>query len=179
MAEERELKFAVDSLDVVRERLADLGAEEQSPASHERNWVFDRNDELRDAGSILRLRTDGQGVRLTLKGPVRWEAKLKIREETELEVGDATPMRKILESMGYSVIRRYEKIRQEWRLEETILALDHTPIGDYVELEGGEAAKLALRLGFRIEEAESLSYLGLYDRYRLRNPDSPLEMLFP
>ncbi len=87
-------------------------------------------------------------------------------------------MRGILESMGYSVVRRYEKIRQEWRLEGTILALDHTPIGDFVELEGGEATNLARRLGFRLEEAESLSYLGLYDRYRLENPDSPPEMLF-
>ncbi len=72
MAEERELKFAVDSLDVVRERLADLGAEEVSPASDEKNWVFDRDDELRTSGSIFRLRSVGHGVRLTLKGPIRW-----------------------------------------------------------------------------------------------------------
>lgn len=178
MAEERELKFAVDSLDDVCERLAESGAEEVSGASHESNWIFDRNGELLGVGSVLRLRTDAHGVRLTFKGPTRWEENLKIREETELEVSDAVAMRTILESMGYSVIRRYEKIRQEWRLEGTVLALDHTPIGDFVELEGGQAAKVARRLGFRLEEAESLSYLGLYDRYRLEHPGSPPEMLF-
>ena len=64
---ERELKFACDNLEAVRERLADLGAERQGPAAFEDNLLFDRKGEVEKADSVLRLRSDRQGARMTVK----------------------------------------------------------------------------------------------------------------
>ena len=49
-------------------------------------------------------------------------------------------MRDLLVRLGYRVVRRYEKVREEWQLGATMVALDHTPIGDFVEFEGDDAA---------------------------------------
>ena len=179
MREERELKFSVDGHEPLRERLQELGAQELAPPSREINWVFDRGDQLRKADNLLRLRTDGRGARLTLKGPTRWEGRLKVREEQEVEVGDIAVMQSILEHLGYSLVRRYEKVREEWELGGTVLALDQTPMGYFVEFEGDEAAAVARRFGFKPEHAERRTYLRLYEEYRQEHPDAPSEMIFP
>ena len=73
---------------------------------------------------------------------------------------------------------RYEKDRESWVLEDVTVALDHTPIGDFVEFEGEGAATVAKRCGLDPMEAVVLTYLGLYEAYRKENPDAPPEMTF-
>ncbi len=175
---ERELKFACDDLEAVRERLAELGAERQAAAAFEDNLVFDRDGELERAGCVLRLRSDRHGARLTFKGPPRFEDGVKVRDEREIGVSDAQGARALLESLGYGVVQRYQKMREEWQLGGVVAALDHTPVGDYVEFEG-KAAQVAKRCGFAIGEAERRSYLRIYDDHRRDNPDAPPQMVFP
>lgn len=179
MSVERELKFAIAEHDSLRRLLIEIGGHNLSAAALEDNWVFDRDGEQRDGGTLLRLRTDGQGSRLTWKGPTEWQEKVKVRVEHEVEVADAEATRAILEALGYGVIRHYQKVREEWRLEDTVLALDQTPIGLFVEIEGEEPEKVALRCGLDPASAESRSYLRLYADYRRQHPDSPAEMVFP
>jgi predicted adenylyl cyclase CyaB len=177
--EERELKFAAVELAEVRERLVELEAERVGPSSFEDNWIFDRGKgELSAHGNVLRLRIDGQGALLTLKGAVRWEEKTKVRDELQTRVEDAEQMRAILEHLGYRVRRRYQKMREEWRIGAVLICLDHTPIGDFVEFEGQGADKLARRCGLAPESAETRTYLELYEEYVKANPDSPPDMLF-
>ena len=107
--------------------------------------MFDRRDELFGSSRLLRLRTDGSGCRLTFKGPPRFEENLKVRDEIEVTVAHAEAMRDLLVRLGYRVVRRYEKVREEWQLGATTVALDHTPIGDFVEFEGDDAAQAAAR----------------------------------
>jgi adenylate cyclase class 2 len=176
---ERELKFACDDLEAVRERLADLGAERQAAAAFEDNLVFDRNDELDKAGSVLRLRRDRRGARLTVKGPARFEEGVKLRDEREISVSDADETQALLEMLGYSIVQRYQKMREEWHLGSVEAALDHTPIGDYVEFEGSQAAQVAKRCGFEVEAAEQRSYLRIYADHLRENPDASPQMVFP
>jgi predicted adenylyl cyclase CyaB len=178
--QERELKFALrdQTLDSLRERLKAAGAQPKRAAAREANWVFDRRDELFGSSRLLRLRTDGTGCRLTFKGPPRFEENLKVRDEVEVTVAHAEAMRDLLVRLGYRVVRRYEKVREEWQLAATVVALDHTPIGDFVEFEGDDAAASAVRCGFDPSVAERRSYLRLYEDWRREHPELPADMIF-
>ncbi len=176
---ERELKFPCSDLDRLRERLQGLEAERLRPSSFEDNLVLDRNGEIAAAGCLLRLRVDAGGARLTYKGQASFEGGAKVRVEHEARSDDAEALLKILESVGFQVADRYQKYREEWRLGGVIIALDHTPIGDFVEFEGKSAARLARRCGFEAETAELRNYLKLYEDFRAGHPDAPAEMVFP
>jgi len=176
---EREIKFRSDDLAQLRERLGELEAERVGPAAFEDNWILDRGDELLSQGRILRLRTDGARSHLTFKGPMRMEGKLKVREEYEIGIESADDARALFEKLGYAVVRRYQKVREEWQLGGVTIALDHTPIGDYAEFEGDGAETVARRCGFDPKQGEARSYLRLYEDYLKEHPDAPPEMIFP
>ena len=65
---------------------------------------------------------------------------MKIREEIETAIGDADAFITVLEKLGFRAWFRYEKYREEYAGDDVIVALDETPVGTFVELEGGEAA---------------------------------------
>ena len=88
-------------------------------------------------------------------------------------VGELDRAQALFESLGYRVVRRYQKMREEWRLGGVEVALDHTPIGDFVEFEGDRAEVLAKRCGFDPAKAEQRSYLRLYEDYRREHPEAP------
>jgi predicted adenylyl cyclase CyaB len=175
---EREIKFPGVELDQLRGRLIELEAERVGPSSFEDNWILDRGDELMSAGKILRLRTDGGRARLTLKGPMSLEGNMKVREEYEIEVETSEDARSLFEHLGFAVVRRYQKMREEWQLGGVTIALDHTPIGDFAEFEGDGAETVAKRCGFDPEKSEKRSYLRLYEDYLKQHPEAPPEMVF-
>jgi predicted adenylyl cyclase CyaB len=174
---EREIKYHSDDLEKLRERLRELEAERKGPAAFEDNWILDRGDELLSTGRILRLRTDGGKARVTYKGPMSLEGNLKVREEIEVEVGEAEVARAIFEQLGYQVVRRYQKMREEWRLGGVTIALDHTPIGGFAEFEGDGAETVSKRCGFDPHNAEPRTYLELYEAYVREHPEAPPEMV--
>jgi adenylate cyclase class 2 len=175
---EREIKFPGVELDKLRGRLAELEAERMGPAAFEDNWILDRNGELLASGRILRLRTDGQRARLTFKGPLTIEGNMKVREEREVEIENADEAQALFANLGYSVVRRYQKMREEWQLGGVTIALDHTPIGDFAEFEGDGAETVAKRCGLDPEKGEKRSYLRLYEDYLKEHPEAPPEMVF-
>ena len=176
---ERELKFGdVDHGDL-RERLEAIDAECQGSPMFEENWLFDREGELVDKGSLLRLRVDKRGSHLTFKGPATYEDRVKVRTEYEVLVDDFERTRQILEALGYQSIRRYQKYRENWLLGSVSISLDHTPIGDYVEFEGDGCETVARRSGFDLETAERRNYLRLYEDYLVEHPEAPKDMVFP
>lgn len=175
---EREIKFPRVELEKLRERLLELEAERVGPGAFEDNWILDRGDELLSTGRILRLRTDGGRARLTFKGPMSLEGNVKVREEREVGIENAEEAMALLGNLGYSVVRRYQKVREEWHLGGVTIALDHTPIGDFAEFEGDGAETVAKRCGFDPQKSERRSYLRLYQDYLKEHPDSPPEMVF-
>lgn len=176
---ERELKFHCADMSSLREKLVEAEAERVSASSREDNLVFDRAGEILASGCILRLRHDAKGARLTFKGPPSFEAGTKVREERETRVDDFAATQRILEHLGYSVARRYQKDREEWLVGGVTVCLDRTPIGDFAEFEGEGADRLADRFGFPVAEAEPRNYLQLYADYREENPEAPEDMVFP
>lgn len=176
---ERELKFPCPDLARLRERLVELEAERLNAAAQEDNQVFDRGHELRRKGCVLRLRTDRLGALLTFKGPAEFDGKVKVRPEYETRVEDPEALVKLFAHLGFEAVRRYQKKREEWRLGGVTVALDHTPIGDFVEFEGDGAERVANRCGFETAAAERRNYLELYRAYREGHPEAPPDMIFP
>lgn len=177
---ERELKFAQADLDALRSRLLELEAERLGPAIFEDNWLVDRDGELGDRYSILRVRAEeGRGAVLTFKGPASFDGPAKVRTELELRVEDAERALALFAALGYRVERRYQKLREEWRLGTETICLDHTPIGDFVEFEGDRAEAVARRCGFDPAKALRKSYLMLYAEHLVRHPEAPFDMIFP
>ncbi len=175
---ERELKFRIDDLEELREALETAGATLVTPRAFEDNRVWDRGGELRERGCVLRLRRDGRGDRLTFKGPARFVDGVKERLEYETPVGSGDTLAAVLELLGFELSRRYQKVREEWRLGETLVTLDQTPMGSFAEFEGGGTRECARRFGLETEQAERGSYLDLWEALRRENPELPGDMVF-
>ena len=180
---EAELKIPVGDLDRVRASLQRARAVVVQTTAREVNLLLDTEDSrLRLEGSLLRLRQHGDRKILTFKGPVSYHGAIKVRPEHETEIIDLDRMGAILEQLGFSVCMRYEKDREEWRLDDVSVVLDHTPMGNFVEVEGpqeqlGEAAVL---LGLDLASAVRGSYVSLWHEYRASHPslNLPFDMVF-
>ena len=180
---ESELKIPVTDFEPIRESLRNARAIAVQPMALEINLVLDSDDgRLRDAGSLLRLRQHGDRRLLTFKGPVTYRGPIKQRPEYETEVTDGERMGEILEHLGFSVFMRYEKEREEWLLGEVSVVLDHTPMGDFVEVEGfpEQLEQTAHLLGLHVAEAVRGSYVSLWHEHRASHPelDLPFDMVF-
>jgi adenylate cyclase class 2 len=93
---------------------------------------------------------------------------MKLREELETAVADAGVLQRVLEHLDLRVWFRYQKYREEFALGEVVVAIDETPIGTFVELEGTEAGITAAAAGLGRTAADYIldSYCGLFMRYR-------------
>ena len=180
--EEIEVKIPAADLGAIRSRLEQQGAARARERHEESNDLYDQaGGELSNAGCALRLRRTAGESRLTFKGPARFEQGIKTREERETSVGSAEEAEAILLRLGFVRRFRYEKRREEWRLFGCAVALDETPIGNFVEVEGDppgiRRAVAALELDFA--SAIPYSYARLYALKRKEDSTLPPDMTFP
>lgn len=165
---ETEVKFRVVDVGVLRGDLIARGAILAQSRHLERNTVFDdSNGSLRRRGMLLRLR-DALDTHLTLKAPVpgdQHDGQHKVRVEHEIVVSDHDAAHAILAALGFTPWWRYEKYRESFRLDQAIVSLDHTPIGDFVEIEAPPQAirPLAEQLGFDWSARNLQTYHELFD----------------
>lgn len=179
---EQEIKIPVADLEPVRTRLSALVGVPAHAAALEENWVLDGPAApLVQAGELLRVRRWGDAAWLTFKGPARFSAGVKSREEIEIRVADHAALLEILARIGFTVLRRYQKRREVWRALASEIALDLTPMGAFVEIEGepGTIRRAASDLGLDLAAAVEASYVQLWAQYRVTHPDAPEDMLFP
>lgn len=167
---ETELKLRIPATGPLRPLLEALGFHETIPAQPEVSLLWDRNGELRAAGSALRTRRFAGTFRLTWKGPKVPDALLKIRPEHETGIEDGEALEAILRALGYTPVMRMEKVRAVWERPELEACLDETPFGCYLELEGdAQAIRAAMEgLGLAPDRAETRSYPELYLAHGLR-----------
>ena len=175
---EIEIKLAIPGGAAEALRLIErLGAIEQTPRTLQIDQVFDRADGALGASrELLRLRSEGQRSILTYKGPPL-PGRHKRREELETPVSDGPALAAILQSLEFVPTFRYEKFRTTFSEpgEPGLLAMDETPIGVFLELEGPEdwIDRCALRLGFAPTQYVTASYASLYRQYLANNSGTP------
>lgn len=165
---EREIKLRFDSPAAARRAVDAIGAAAWAPRRLQEDSLFDTEDgALRQKRSLLRLRRDGADSRLTFKGPVQ-PGPMKVREELETDVGNGALVRLVFERLGFRAWFRYQKYREEHRKDDLVIAIDETPIGTFVELEGDEAAIAAAAEALGRGPGDYIldSYYGLFQKYR-------------
>jgi adenylate cyclase class 2 len=178
---EREIKLRFD--DPVSARLVVVAAG-GTPLYARRlqdDCLLDTADgQLRGRRSVLRVRADAGRVFLTFKGPLQ-PSVMKLREELETIVGDRDVLLRILEAAGFRIWFRYQKYREEFGLADVLIAIDETPVGTYVEVEGGERgiALATEALGRGPSDYVLDSYRGLFVRYCEERGLPVTNMVFP
>jgi len=161
---EREVKLSFDSADAAREAIIAAGSQPLLGRRLQEDALLDSADNaLRDRGCALRVRMENGKSRITFKGPIQ-ESTMKLRDEFETVVGDGVMLLRVFEELGFRVWFRYEKYREEFSHEDVIVAIDETPVGVFVEIEGSESGigAMAAALGRTPKDYILDSYRGLF-----------------
>ncbi|HXM21364.1 MAG TPA: class IV adenylate cyclase [Terriglobales bacterium] len=133
---EIEIKFRVDDVRALNQRLRTSGIRLVTRRTHEMNTLYDLPGQLlRKRGELLRLRKYGAEWVLTHKAKGK-AGRHKTRVETETKIADGARMEAILRALGFAPTFRYEKFRAEWSDGKGHVVVDQTPIGNFGEIEG-------------------------------------------
>jgi adenylate cyclase class 2 len=165
---EREIKLRFGSPDEARAAILATGATPLRSRRLQEDALLDTEDEsLRRRRCVLRIRTESGKSLRTLKGPVL-PGSMKVRDEHETIIGDGEVLQRVLEELGLHVWFRYEKYREEYAAEDVTIAIDETPVGTFVEIEGGEEGILAMAtaLGRTPTDFVLDSYRALFIKHR-------------
>jgi len=155
METEFEAKFYPIKKEEVRQKLNSLGAE---LIQRERKLVRVTAD-ARSGSSVLfpkntylRVRDEGNLVRLSLKVTADENGKLDDQKEIDVEVSDFDKTVKILEGLGVVFNNYQETLREEWKFKGAEITIDTWPgLETYSEIETDSEEKvkeIADQLGF-------------------------------
>jgi adenylate cyclase class 2 len=176
----REIKRRCESAAEARAAILAAGATPLHGRRLQEDSLLDSEEEtLRRRRCVLRVRVENGKSRITFKGPVQ-PSVVKLREELETVVGDGEVLLHILEELGLHVWFRYEKYREEFSHEDVIVAVDETPVGVFVEIEGSENGIMAMAdaLGRTPDDYVLDSYRGLFLKHREQFGLTGTDMVF-
>ena len=177
---EREVKLRFGSVEEARTAVTALGAAPlRCRRLQEDALLDDARESLRSRRCVLRVRVESGRSLLTFKGPVQ-PSPVKVREEIETVVGDGETMLRCLEQLGFAVWFRYQKYREEYALSDTIVAIDETPIGVFVEIEGDEHGIIEATRALGRQQVDFVldSYRSLFIEHRRARGLPTTDMLF-
>jgi adenylate cyclase class 2 len=177
---EVEIKFLVDDIGALEQKLQDTGFRLVTPRTHELNTLYDFPDQtLRSRRELLRLRRYGERWIVTHKAKGK-SGPHKSRIETETEVADGEAMAAIFGSLGLQPSFRYEKFRSEWTDGTGHVVVDETPVGNFSEIEGPPdwIDATAERLGVAREQYLTTNYAQMFFDWKKRTGSAAEEMTF-
>lgn len=180
MPNEIEIKFRIENAASLTRRLKAAGFRLITPRTHEINTLFDLPGQvLRKRGDLLRLRKYGDSWVLTHKSKGK-SGRHKVRMETETRVADGPKMDAILLALGFRPVFRYEKFRAEWGDGRGHVVVDHTPIGDFGEIEGPSRwiDATAKRLGITPSHYLAQAYTELFFAWKKKTRSKAKDMTF-
>jgi predicted adenylyl cyclase CyaB len=178
---ETEIKIKLSDFEEFCRNLQEFSCRVLADRHFEDNSLLDFPDgKLQSRRCMVRVRNANGQAFLTYKGSPRSEGIFKVREELETKVEFSETAIQILERLGMRICFRYQKYRREFEIDEVKVAVDETPIGDYAEFEGSEAAILDLARKMGIDRSSFLreSYYSLYVEYCEKRGDAPSSMIF-
>lgn len=180
MPREIEIKFSVEDVRALRRKLHAAGFHVKTKATHESNTLYDLpGGVLRARKELLRLRRYGSAWKITHKSGGK-TSRHSSRVERETSVLNGKTMDAILRALGYRPSFRYEKFREEWSDGKGQVVVDHTPIGDFCEIEGRPRwiDATAKHLGVGRGEYITKNYATLFADWRQKNKSQAAEMTF-
>ena len=178
---EREIKLRFDSAAAARDAVRAAGGVQIRERRLLADAILDTEQAtIRNSRCALRVRVEPDRCFLTYKGPPQ-PSTMKLREELETAVADGALVLAVFERLGFTVWFRSEKYREEFSLHNVVIAIDDTPVGAFVEIEGtdegiGRAAALLKR---GPEDYVLESYRSLFVQHCFERGLPPGDMLFP
>ena len=181
---EREIKLRYTSHDKARLAVNRLEGIPFRDRRLQDDYLLDMpNGDLKHRGCTLRVRIEKpyrkdksalNNTTLTFKGPPLPDV-MKVREELETAIDNGELFLRILFKAGWKVWFRYQKYREEFQKDGVVIALDETPVGTFVELEGNESTitRLASTLGRTTDDYIIASYRQLYIEH-CKNANEPI-----
>lgn len=162
--EEIEVKFYVSRMDVLRQRLLDLGASSIGRVFEKNIRFEDAEESLIAARALLRLRHDGKNILTYKQATASGDDQFKVYREIETEVSDYEATRKILGALGYFPRQAYEKYRETFTFNGAVICLDTMPYGDFLEIEGEKRRirELSDGLGLDWDKRILATYLEMF-----------------
>jgi adenylate cyclase, class 2 len=177
---EIEIKFRVISPRALARGLRAAKFRRITPPTHEMNTLYDLPGQpLRKGGDLLRLRKYGKDWVLTHKSKGKvGRHKTRVELETKLENGEK--MDAILRALHFQPTFRYEKYRAEWSDGRGHVVVDHTPIGNFGEIEGPPRwiDRTAKALGILPQHYLTDTYAGLFFAWKRKTHSPANEMTF-
>ena len=170
--QENEVKILEINRADVEARLVALGAERTFDGTL-RAQFFDLEDgHLAMSGSLLRLRSEGDRIVLTYKGPVD-DRQAKVRQEIEVTVSDLDDCRNILAKLGLVPVRESQKRRTTYTLQNAQVAIDkytgaQAHIPEFIEIEASDLESIyevARKLGFKPDDCKPWGFRRLVQHY--------------
>jgi adenylate cyclase, class 2 len=165
---EREVKLSFSTPDEARAAVLAAGAAPLRSRRLQEDALFDTDDEsLRRRRCVLRVRSDAGKSVLTFKGPVH-PGSMKTRDEHETIISDGEVLKQVFGELGLHEWFRYQKYREEYAAPDVTIAIDETPVGTFVELEGDEASIILMTraLGRTPDDFILDSYRSLFIKHR-------------
>jgi len=171
---EVEQKFEVPNREQLVRRLAELGASSSTPVRQiDTYYNAPHRDFLKPEviSEWLRLRDQAGNASVNYKRWLPDGAPVKTHcDEYESSVSDLGALRRMLAALNFTPVVVVNKIRQEWRLGDVVVAIDKVEgLGSYVEFEfDGNAnsvqealdwlAKFIANLGIPLGEPLNIGY---------------------
>lgn len=180
MAQEVEIKFRVADVRALARKLKASAFRLVTRRTHEVNTLYDLPGAvLRKRKELLRIRKYGAEWTLTHKSGTK-RGQHSSRVELETDIADGKKLDQILRALGYSPSFRYEKFRAEWTDGKGHVVVDHTPIGDFCEIEGPPRwiDATAKKLGVRPEDYITKNYATLFSDWKYGTGSPAEEMTF-
>jgi adenylate cyclase, class 2 len=183
MRSEIEIKFRVADIRALNRKLRAAGFRVHTKPTHEMNTLYDLPGELlRIRKELLRVRKYGSTWTLTHKSGGKI-SRHSSRQELQTDVTDGKKMDAILRALGYSPSFRYEKFRAEWVEKKNgkgQVVVDHTPIGNFSEIEGPSRwiDATAKKLGVEREDYITKNYATLFAEWKQQTGSRADEMTF-
>ena len=182
---EREVKLSFPDADAARSALLGAGAAAAHARRLQDDSLYDTAEEtFRKKGCMVRLRTErwpdgSHATSITVKGPVQ-PGPMKMREEHETRVEQGDVLARGFEVLGLRPWFRYQKYREEFVATDLVAAIDETPVGVFVELEGADEAIRAMvaALGKSPDDFILDSYYRLFQSRREQFGLSGPHMIF-
>ena len=156
MNTEFEAKFYPVDKEEYRKKLEAEGAKLTVPERLMRRVIADRRANPGLNCDYIRVRDEGNIIRLSAKIHANAEGKVGDQKEDDVEVSDFNTTVRILEDAGLKFNRMQETKREEWELDGATITIDTWPgLEPFTEIETVSSQKvkaIAEKLGFRWEE---------------------------
>jgi len=169
---EIEVKLKLDGIDIIKDKLLNLGFCILVPFAYERNTIFDdAKKSLKEKRIVLRIRNSNGQKTLTLKLPPLDSEnsevyKVKQEVEADLKYAKKNEVFELFNKLDLKPFFKYEKFREIYQSPDklSIVTIDVTPVGNYMEIESTpeEIDRWAAQLGFAQSDYITDSYYTLF-----------------